>query len=380
MKLSEYKLGELIELNDTRNDDEKFTLDDVRGISIQKIFIDTKADMSGVSLKPYIIVKPDAFAYVTVTSRNGGKITLAHNDSDNVYIVSSSYVVFSVKRPDILCSDYLFMYFNRPEFDRYARFHSIGSAREVFSWEDMCAVTITLPPLSIQEKYVRIYNAVRENLRVYERGLDDLKLVCEGFIEESSKKNPARYRLGDFIQASTVNNRNLQYGADLIQGVSSEGEFMLPNRDTGESNLRLYKIVNDCAFVYNPTVLNTGSIAYRTEGLCIVSHLYIVFYLNEEGRRLINPLYLFTYFRRKEFGREVNFRNFGSARPEFSFQDMCDVSIPIPSLEIQESIANIYKVYQKRKSICEKLKSLIKSICPVLIKGALDEAHSQEGN
>ncbi|MBR0203042.1 MAG: hypothetical protein IJQ56_01615, partial [Synergistaceae bacterium] len=124
MGLSEYRLGDLIELNDTRNIDEKFALDDVRGISIQKIFIETKADMTEVSLKPYILVRPDAFAYVTVTSRNGGKITIAHNNSDKIYIVSSSYVVFSVNRPDILLSDYLFMYFNRPEFDRYARFNS----------------------------------------------------------------------------------------------------------------------------------------------------------------------------------------------------------------------------------------------------------------
>ena len=75
MALSKYKLGELIRLEDERNSQNKYTLDDVRGISIQKVFIDTKADMEGVSLKPYILVKPDFFAYVTVTSRNGEKIT-----------------------------------------------------------------------------------------------------------------------------------------------------------------------------------------------------------------------------------------------------------------------------------------------------------------
>ena len=123
MALTKYKLGQLIQLEDERNSDGKFTLDDVKGISIQKVFIETKADMQDVSLTPYILVKPDFFAYVTVTSRNGGKITLAHNDTKNTYIVSSSYVVFSVRRTDLLNSDYLFMYFNRPEFDRYARFN-----------------------------------------------------------------------------------------------------------------------------------------------------------------------------------------------------------------------------------------------------------------
>ena len=97
MALTRYKLGSLIELCESKNEDLQYGIDDVKGISIQKIFIETKADMTDVSLKPYFLVKPDDFAYVTVTSRNGEKITLAHNTTDKTYIVSSSYVVFRVK-------------------------------------------------------------------------------------------------------------------------------------------------------------------------------------------------------------------------------------------------------------------------------------------
>ena len=107
MALTKYKLGDLIRLEDERNSDGKYTLEDVKGISIQKVFIETKADMQGVSLTPYILVKPDFFVYVTVTSRNGEKITLAHNDTDNTYIVSSSYVVFSISRTNNLNLIYL---------------------------------------------------------------------------------------------------------------------------------------------------------------------------------------------------------------------------------------------------------------------------------
>ena len=140
MGLKKYKLGDLISLCDERNSDNRYTLSDVKGISIKKEFIETKADMAGVSLSPYILVRPDSFAYVTVTSRNGEKITLAHNISEDTYVVSSSYIVFKVDRPDIILSDYLFMFFNRPEFDRYSRFNSWGSARETFSWEDFCDI------------------------------------------------------------------------------------------------------------------------------------------------------------------------------------------------------------------------------------------------
>ena len=164
MGLRKYKLGELIGLCDDRNFDNLYRLDDVKGISIKKEFIETKADMAGVSLTPYILVLPDSFAYVTVTSRNGEKITLAHNTSKNTYIVSSSYVVFRVNRTDLLISDYLFMFFNRPEFDRYSRFNSWGSARETFSWEDLCDIDINLPDIIQQRKYVDVYLSLQNNL------------------------------------------------------------------------------------------------------------------------------------------------------------------------------------------------------------------------
>ena len=119
-----------------------------------------------------------------------------------------------------------------------------------------------------------------------------------------------KIRLGDYIQRSTVNNRNLQYGEDLIAGVNNTGVFTTHKGSTNGVNIKPYKIVETGAFVYNPTRLDLGSIAYRTEGLCIVSHLYKVFYLTDEGKKIIDPQWLFIYFRRKEFQREVTFRNF----------------------------------------------------------------------
>lgn len=153
MALTKYRLGELIEQCDEKNEDLKYTLENVRGISTQKFFIETKANMDGVSLKPYKVVNPDEFVYVADTSRRGDKIALAFNNSDGAYLVSSVYTVFKVKGRDILSSEYLFMYFNRPEFDRYSRFNSWGSARETFEWDDFCDIEIVLPPIEIQKKY-----------------------------------------------------------------------------------------------------------------------------------------------------------------------------------------------------------------------------------
>ena len=150
MGLIKYKLGELIELCDMRNYDGVYTLDDIRGISTGKEFIDTKANMDGVSLSSYKVVNCQEFAYVADTSRRGEKIALAFNDGERTILISSIYTVFRVSRIDILLSNYLFMYFNRPEFDRYARFNSCGSARETFDWDTMCDIDIELPAITVQ--------------------------------------------------------------------------------------------------------------------------------------------------------------------------------------------------------------------------------------
>lgn len=123
-------LGDYIEQCDERNSSAKYTVKSVKGVSINKILIDTKADMTGVSLLPYKIVRPKEFVFVTITSRNGGKISLAMNNDKNPCIVSSSYEVFRITNPLVLLPDYLYLWFCRPEFDRYARFNSWGSARE----------------------------------------------------------------------------------------------------------------------------------------------------------------------------------------------------------------------------------------------------------
>lgn len=179
------RIGEFIEQCDERNSDNHYTLDDLRGISIQKKFIDTKADMKDVSLSPYILVKPGSFAFVPVTSRNGGKITLAYNDSAQTYIVSSAYVVFCVKDRNKLDPEYLFMYFNRPEFDRYARFNSWGSAREVFTMDDMNDVAIPIPDISVQREIVNIHKCYIERQRIAEALKEQLKNICPVLIRGS---------------------------------------------------------------------------------------------------------------------------------------------------------------------------------------------------
>lgn len=176
-----------------------------------------------------------------------------------------------------------------------------------------------------------------------------------------------KIRLGDYIRRSTVNNKNLQYGEDLIVGVNNTGVFTTPKGSTNGVNLKPYKIVETGAFVYNPTRLDLGSIAYRTEGLCIVSHLYMIFYLTDEGKKIIDPQWLFIYFRRQEFQREVTFRNFGSQRPEFNFEDMSDIIVPLPPIDIQRKYVAVYHAMLANQQSYELGLEALKLTCETLI-------------
>ena len=365
-----YKLGELIRLRDERNSDLAYNLDDVKGISIQKVFIETKADMTGVSLRPYILVKPDYFAYVTVTSRNGEKITLAHNDTENTYIVSSSYVVFDVSRPDILLSDYLFMYFNRPEFDRYARFNSWGSARETFSWEDMCDIDIELPDITVQQKYVDIYNAMLANQRSYERGLEDLKLTVDALIEKF-KHDTQRVPLGSLVEESDARNEDDTILS--VQGVNKEKTFM-PSVASG-ADLSKYKIVKKNQFACN--LMHVGrdvavpiSLQQSDEPI-IVSPAYLVFSIKDET---VLPEYALIWLSRSETDRYAWFMSDTNVRSGMEKKRFYEIEIPVPSIKEQTALVVMFKALSLRRSINEKLKSQIKDLCPILIKGSIEEA------
>lgn len=373
MASTKYKLGDLLRLHDERNSDSRYTLADVKGISIQKVFIETKADMTGVSLKPYILVKPDFFAYVTVTSRNGEKITIAHNDTENTYIVSSSYVVFDVARTDILLSDYLFIYFNRPEFDRYARFNSWGSARETFSWEDMCDIDIELPPIETQQKYVDIYNAMLANQRCYESGLEDLKQVCDGYIENLRKTHSSE-PIGKYLILSDKRNE-CGLGVDAVRGLAVSKEMIPTKADMDGVGLSNYKLVPPRHIAYVPDTSRRGdkvSLGFNnTEETYLVSSISTVFTTDE---KYLLPDFLMLFFTRSEFDRYARFHSWGSARETFDWDEMCDVHIPIPDVSVQQYIANIYVIYQLRKEINKQMKAQIRDICPILIKGSVEEA------
>lgn len=165
------QLGNYIQQVDIRNKDLSITK--LLGVSISKKFIPSIANIVGTDLSNYKIVRKGQFAYGPVTSRNGDKISIAYLSDDDC-IISSSYTVFEVSKPDKLNDEYLMLWFSRPEFDRYARYKSHGSVREIFDWNEFCRIEIPLPSIEEQINIVNVYKTITNRIELKQKINDNL--------------------------------------------------------------------------------------------------------------------------------------------------------------------------------------------------------------
>ena len=265
------------------------------------------------------------------------------------------------------------MFFKRSEFDRYARFNSWGSARETFDWNDFCDIKIELPSIEIQNKYVSIYKSMQGNLKVYQSKLDDLKLVCDAYIEELRKKEKPE-EIGEYI--TPTNYRNADLSIKFVQGVENTHKFISTRAKMNGIDLKNYKIVENDDFAYNPARINIGSIALRKGEKCVISPMYETFRVKDKNKLL--PEYLMLWLSRDEFKHYTYFYSFGSVRDTFDMSLMKEVKIPIPNITIQRDIAKIYSEYINRIQIINEIKKVYEKICPILVKGAIQEGEKEK--
>lgn len=379
MGLTRYRLGELIQPCTGGNENLDYGPEAVRGISVNKEFIETKADLRGVNLAGYTVVRPNCFSFVTVTSRNGGKISIAYNDSNESFLVSSFYVTFCLSDTGkaVLDEKYLFMLVNRSEFDRYARSDSWGSAREYFYYENMADVCVSLPPIEVQRKYVAVYEAMLANQRAYEQGLDDLKLTCDALIEKLMRELPHE-EIGPYIEQCDARNSDGAYGPESVRGLSIAKQLIETKANLDGVSLTNYKLVAPGSLTYVPVTSRNGnkiSIALNESNeTYITSAINTVLHVKAEASDRLLPGYLMLFFNRSEFDRLARFCSWGSARETFDWGEMCDVRIPLPDLSVQRYAVELYQAWRTRIAVNDRLKAQIKDICPVLIRGSVEEA------
>ena len=374
MTMKKYKLGELIELVEETNSDQLFGPNDVRGISNLKEMMSTKADLNGRDLSKFQIVRPGIFVFNHRTSRNGSKFSITYNYDSVPHIFTEDYVVFRIKEDCeiLLLKEWLYMYFCRAEFDRFVITNSWGSSTEFYNWEDLCDIDISLPSIEQQRKYVDVYLALQNNLAAYQSKVDELKLVCDGYIDQLKVKIP-KQNVGDLLE--TVDKRNSELTYTDVQGININKTFFPTVANIDESNTRNYKIVENNQFAFSG--MQTGRdmcirIALNEESKpVIISPAYTVFRIKDDN--VVLSHYIMLWFSRKQIDRYGWFASDGSIRSNLDLERFCEMEIPIPDISVQREIVNIQKCYIERQRIAEALKEQLKNICPALIRGSLME-------
>ena len=364
MALSKYKLGELIKQRREKYDGSEEL--PIRGVA-REGFISPKQD--GADLSIYNVYYLNDFVFNPARMELN---SIALNMFWNKAICSSLYEIFYVIRTDLLLPEYLNLFIKRDEFARKCWFEAVGSARNYFRVADLSEFNIELPDLPTQQKYVDIYNAMVANQQAYERGLDDLKLVCDGYIEDLRRQMPCE-KIGRYLVESDRRN-TIGLTVDAVRGLSTSKEMISTKADINGVGLDSYKVVEPRQIAYVPDTSRRGekvSLGFNnTNEEFLVSSLYVVFGTQKE---FFLPEYLMMFFIRSEFDRYARFNSWGSARETFDWNEMCNIQIPIPDIKIQQAIVDVYNVYTKRKEINEQLKNQIKDICPILIRGSLEE-------
>lgn len=364
MALTRYKLGELISIVDERNN---FGIKDFYGINIDKEFMPTWANTEGLDETKYKVVRKNRFVFSGMQTGRDECIRISMYTNDNPVLVSPAYTTFEITATDKVIPLYFFMKFLSHEKDRYGAFCSDGSIRSNLDWEVFCDFNIDLPPLSIQQKYVDVYNSMLANQKSYERGLEDLKLTCDATIEDFKRKYPCE-KISKYIHEENLRNTNEVLKEVL--GVCKDKVFIPTIANMEGISLENYKIVKPNWFAYSNRI-NIGSIALKYDTPCLVSPSYTVFSVDETK---MYPEYLSLWLQREEFCHFAFYYSLGTVKDELDMTELGQMNIPFPSLEIQNNIITIYKNYLERKELNEKLKSQIKSICPILIKGSIEEA------
>ena len=249
MGRSSYKrLGDYIQPVDIRN--KEYTVETLLGVSNAKVFIPSIANTIGTDMSNYKVITKGQFAYVTVTSRNGDKLSVALMQEEEA-IVSQAYTVFEVVDKSELLPDYLMMWFRRPEFDRYARFKSHGSAREIFDWEEMCEVRLPIPAIEEQREIVAQYEAITRRIALNERICANLEETAQAlynkmFVQGIDPDNlPDGWRMGtieefgEVVTGKTPSSRYPEHFGDympFVTPVEFQGEKFIRTAERNLSN------------------------------------------------------------------------------------------------------------------------------------------------
>lgn len=366
-----HPLGDYIRPVDVRNRDLQLTK--LLGLSIEKCFIPSIANTIGTDMSTYKVVMPGQFAYGPVTSRNGDKITIALYTGDEPAIISQAYSVFEIvgecdtvetRRATSLqlLPEYLMMWFRRPEFDRYARYHSHGSAREIFDWAEMCATMVPVPPITEQRAVVADYEAVARRIAVAKRTIATLQATAQTlyrkmFVDGIDKENlPEGWRWGTLGEVC-----EFKYGK-MADKHSKNKEFLFPIYSgyavTGYTNICMFE--NPIVAIIARGDAGTGRICYSPKQ-CFLSNLAIAILPRDER------LKQYLYFHLQDADTE-SLRS-GSAQAQITINSLEPFEILIPKASVYSKFSSQADVIFNNIDVCEKEIEKLTEIQTIILSG-----------
>ena len=332
------KLGDFIQPVDVRNNDLSVT--HLLGVSVEKRFIESIANTIGTDFSKYKIVKKGQFTYIPDTSRRGDKIGIALLTDYDEGLVSNIYTVFEITDTSKLLPEYLMLWFSRPEFDRYARYKSHGSVREIFDWDEMCRVELPVPPINEQQKIVDTYNAITNRIQIKQKINENLEKTALLKIEELLENPDTKKRtikIGDICDVK--GGKRLPLGSDLIEQKNSHPYIRI--RDLKNS---CFVILND-EFLYvddeiqqeiSRYITNTNDLLISivgTIGLTSIVHSSLDnANLTENCVKLTNmnvlsPEYVLMYLRTKSGQKAISQATVGAVQAKLPLKNVQNLDI-----------------------------------------------------
>lgn len=339
------------------------------GVNKDKEFMPTIATTKGLNSKKYKIIRKGKFVFSGMQTGRDKCIRFALYQNSEPVLLSPAYTLLEVKDTEKVLPEYIYLYFLSSERDRLGAFYSDASVRANLDLYRFFQIEIPLPSIDVQKQYVNAYRSLQKLAEQNEALAAPLKNACMSFMAHLRNKYDLQ-NLGKYITQNNEKNSSLEYGVNHLQGVTSNSVFDYSKAKTEGLKFDNYKVVYKNNFAYNPSRINLGSIALRDDSPCIISPMYVVFQLNDDGEKKIIPQFLLLWFRRDEFKRSTLFFASGSVRDTFDFKEMERVEIPLPPIEVQRSVVALYNCAEEARAIAREAREQLKKMAPAMVQRA----------
>ena len=369
MKSNYNQLGQYIEMVSRTNSDLKYGIEDVRGCSNTKQMMQTRANLIGRTYEKFIVLRPQEFVFNRRTTRNGEKIGMAYNNTDREYIFTNDYVAFRVKQEylDKLLPDYLYMFFCRDEFDRYARYKSTGSATEFFNWEDMCAVPFEIPPMDFQQLVVNAYKVLNERIETKQKINDNLEETAQSLFQEQFAAFYNENELPDGYSIATLDSlcsikggKRLPADGELLDTPTAHPYIRV--RDLGSN--RYVCLTNQFQYIDEEThsaisryIVNTNDIVISIVGtIGLIGKIHTSLNnanITENCVKLANihtvtPDYLYYTLCYKKQIKEIELLTVGAVQSKLPMYNIQSMKILVPPAEVIEDFQHKFDIFNEQ--------------------------------